>query len=329
MHGLRRQWLHAGMVIGLAALCACGHDWNAADGGTDDAEPAEIDSAADVPGEDTDLPDETSADADADVAADADADVPDEGEPYDAADLSDVAEAEAEDGTIDVGPGCGDGVVQTGEECDDGNTTAGDGCNPDCRYSCHLSTDCPDDGNVCTAESCAAGGSGQLCRTEPVFARCDDGDPCTSGDTCTDGVCRGTVSLNTFYRDADSDGYGTSADTVCGWSAPAGYVPASGDCCDARADVNPGQMAFFQTTYSCTSSSVPSWDFDCDGALEPEFPNCASCADGVGGCVTTPGWESVGPVCAVPTCGAGGVLITTCGPLCRPGPATDSVQRCN
>lgn len=46
--------------------------------------------------------------------------------------------------------------------------------------------------------------------------------------------------LNTYYADADSDGYGNSAVTTAACSVPAGYSTNNTDCNDASASVNPG-----------------------------------------------------------------------------------------
>ena len=43
----------------------------------------------------------------------------------------------------------------------------------------------------------------------------------------------------TFYRDADSDGYGASGNTTQACSAPAGYVASSTDCNDSAASIHP------------------------------------------------------------------------------------------
>ncbi|MEZ4269838.1 MAG: hypothetical protein R3F39_26055 [Myxococcota bacterium] len=45
-----------------------------------------------------------------------------------------------------------------------------------------------DDGNPCTADSCA-GAAG--CEHTPIGGACDDGNPCTASDSCADGACVG------------------------------------------------------------------------------------------------------------------------------------------
>ena len=46
--------------------------------------------------------------------------------------------------------------------------------------------------------------------------------------------------LNTWYRNADSDGFGNSSITVQSCTQPVGYVAVSGDCDDATASIYPG-----------------------------------------------------------------------------------------
>jgi hypothetical protein len=46
--------------------------------------------------------------------------------------------------------------------------------------------------------------------------------------------------LNTYYADADQDGYGDASSSTTGCTAPNGYVANSNDCDDTNSDVNPG-----------------------------------------------------------------------------------------
>ena len=57
-----------------------------------------------------------------------------------------------------------------------------------------------------------------------------------------DDNCDGVIDegCNTFYRDADGDGYGNPADVASGSTPPSGYVSSSGDCNDANPAINPG-----------------------------------------------------------------------------------------
>ena len=102
--------------------------------------------------------------------------------------------------------------------------------------------------------------------TTEACGTCNDGTETCDGAGAW-GACVGASSKNTYYRDADSDGFGNPAMsmTVCG-AAPTGWVSNSKDCCDADANAHPGQTAFFTTADMCGSSQVPDgFDYDCDG----------------------------------------------------------------
>lgn len=59
-------------------------------------------------------------------------------------------------------------------------------------------------------------------------------------NNCAGGIDEG-LPLNTYYRDVDGDGYGTSATTTstCSNTPPTGYVANSTDCNDANANIHP------------------------------------------------------------------------------------------
>jgi hypothetical protein len=65
------------------------------------------------------------------------------------------------------------------------------------------------------------------------------------------------VDVLTWYRDADSDGYGTSATTDVDCDQPTGYVSSSTDCDDAYA-----------LTYPGADEVCDSRDNDCDGSID-------------------------------------------------------------
>jgi Tol biopolymer transport system component len=92
------------------------------------------------------------------------------------------------------------------------------------------------------------------------FADCNDGCPTdplkTAPGACGCGVADAAA---TFFRDADGDGYGTSADTLAGVACltPAGYASIAGDCDDANAFINPG-----------ASETFNGLDDNCDGLAD-------------------------------------------------------------
>jgi hypothetical protein len=75
-------------------------------------------------------------------------------------------------------------------------------------------------------------GKGNVCDED------DDNDGILDADDCQ--PLDPAVSANTYYRDADGDGYGALNAGILACSAPAGYVAQSGDCDDVNASVHPG-----------------------------------------------------------------------------------------
>jgi len=75
---------------------------------------------------------------------------------------------------------------------------------------------------------------------------------------CDGDVDEGPGAL-VLYRDADADGYGTSADRIRACVPTAGYVENSGDCNDADAAVRPGVV------------DLKDWvDNDCDDVIDED-----------------------------------------------------------
>ncbi len=103
---------------------------------------------------------------------------------------------------------------------------------------------------------------------------CDDTNPDIhpgAQETCNelDDDCDGKVDEGvgeTYYRDADGDGFGTSDDTIQACSMPTGYVSDQTDCDDTRADVNPDAPEV------CDDADT---DEDCDGKPDDADPEGA------------------------------------------------------
>jgi large repetitive protein len=112
------------------------------------------------------------------------------------------------------------------------------------------------------------------------YEACDDGtgDDCDDADATvspgadeycngTDDDCDGDVDVDessavdapTWYRDADSDGYGSAASFVVSCDLPAGYTADGSDCDDADASILPGAAELCNGT-----------DDDCDGLIDPD-----------------------------------------------------------
>ncbi len=84
---------------------------------------------------------------------------------------------------------------------------------------------------------------------------------CDGDDDDCDGSAdeSGATGESTWYRDADSDGYGSSSTTASACTVPSGYVSNSTDCNDGNAGVSPGDAEV------CDASNT---DEDCDGTAD-------------------------------------------------------------
>jgi len=138
-----------------------------------------------------------------------------------------------------AGQTCGNGKLEGTEQCDDGNLVGGDGCENTCDPSCTTSGDC-DDGDPCTGaetcgsdHACAAGtpladgadcGNGNVCVYGNCVApqcgdgqkqsgeECDDGNA-TSGDGCD--FCKLSCVSTDPTRDCSASGDECDGSNVC------------------------------------------------------------------------------------------------------------------
>jgi hypothetical protein len=105
----------------------------------------------------------------------------------------------------------------------------------------------------------------------------------------------------TLYRDADGDGYGTSATTTQACSAPGGYVTNASDCNDGSSSIRPG------ATELCNGV-----DDNCNGFTDESYGLGGSCSVGTGACA-----RSGSVICN----GAGGTT-------CNASPGSPSAEVC-
>ncbi|RED44627.1 MopE-related protein [Seonamhaeicola aphaedonensis] len=94
-------------------------------------------------------------------------------------------------------------------------------------------------------------------------ADCQDTEVCDGLDNNGDGQIDEGVT-NTYYADADGDGYGDFNNSVQDCSPPTGYVSENTDCDDTNADISPGSTEVY-----CDGI-----DNDCNPATldQPEIP---------------------------------------------------------
>ncbi len=159
-----------------------------------------------------------------------------------------VFACEAPADAVDIGGDCDDtraGVAPGAKEVCDGIDNDCDGeTDEDARTTWYADADGDQygDPNV-TRDACS-----QPVGFVAIARDCDDSDPAVSPagvETCDriDNDCNGVIDEcggNTFYRDADGDGFGDPSDEQTGCFAPEGYVADSSDCDDTSAAIFPG-----------------------------------------------------------------------------------------
>ena len=207
------------------------------------------------------------------------------------------------------------GYVATFDDCDDfdktthpGASEVCDGADNNCDTLLMVGEgDVDGDGFLACADDC----DDTVATRSPLGIELCNGvdDDC---DSSVDEV--GAADAQTWFRDADNDGYGVNTTTKSSCSAPAGYVGNDRDCNDLTNAAYPGK------TETCDSV-----DNDCDGEIDEASASGTTTyyadgdGDGYGGVVTT-------KACALPAGFAtkGGDCADS-DPARRPG----AVEACN
>ena len=116
---------------------------------------------------------------------------------------------------------------------------------------------------VSMAGDCADGNSDQNPGAPEV---CNGVDDDCDGDVDDADSALDPASTQTWYADADGDGYGSALDSVQACEQPAGYVDDARDCDDLSKTINP------EGVESCDPEDV---DEDCDGGADNLDPDGA------------------------------------------------------
>ncbi len=156
-----------------------------------------------------------------------------------------------------------DGYVYLGYDCDDDNADIRPGvsevCEDEIDNDCDTKTDKED--SECSFDKDEDGydsveHEGDDCDDDNPYINPGVEDVCDGIDNnCADGIT--DEKPNTYYQDADADGYGNLAQTKVSCIQPSGYVIDSSDCDDNNIGVYPGAEDICDTL-----------DHDCDGDMD-------------------------------------------------------------
>jgi hypothetical protein len=158
----------------------------------------------------------------------------------------------------------------------------------------------------CGQGVCAS--TGQLiCQNSSIVDTCTPGtqepEVCDGLDNDCDGQTDEGLLANSYYRDADGDGYGDPSISTQACALPAGYVVTNTDCNDSNPNINPGAT-----------------DNNCNGVDE----NCNGVSDD--------GYVVTGTFCGAGVCRRTGQYICQSGQIvntCTSGQPTGSDANCN
>ncbi len=226
-----------------------------------------------------------------------------------------VSDADCQDATVCNGAEvcdveshtCSAGTPPT---CDDGDACTADTCHPE--MGCIAPSVLVDmDGDGFYAETGSCGGSDCNDADPNVNPRAVEGCGATADLNC-DGMI---TTMPTWYADCDRDGFArsgaqttmactrpTTSPSGCGssgqWISLAPTTSASTDCIDTNGSAYPGQTAYFSTPASGTS-----FNYDCNGTTNYEYPTNPTfiipCGFG-GTCTGTTYWDET----RAPACGS-------------------------
>jgi hypothetical protein len=183
---------------------------------------------------------------------------------------------------------CDDGVFCNGTDtCAAGACNhAGDPCagGPACDHTCREATKdchdapggaCPDDGNVCTDDTCDGQGT---CAHRNNTSACDDGVFCNGGDTCQGGAC--------VVHAGNPCASGSACDRTCNEGtanclSPAGATcPGDGNVCTDDVCDGQGNCAHVANTAACDDGVFCNGADRCaDGACVHAGDPCAGHAE--------------------------------------------------
>ena len=175
-------------------------------------------------------------------------------------------------------------AADTDEDCSGLADDADSGTDPDSLTAWYSDSDGDGYGDPATVVSACEAPADTLA----VGGDCDDGDPAIrpgaqeicdasgTGGASTDEDCDGfsddadisvlTSTRSNWYRDYDSDGWGSTSVVISRCDAPGGYTGTTGDCLDTNALANPGGTEF------CDIDDI---DEDCDGGADDSDPDLA------------------------------------------------------
>jgi hypothetical protein len=214
-------------------------------------------------------------------------------------------------------------------DCDDVHTSVRPGAAEACDG---FDTDC--DGHFGTMPAEDADGDGYPAAScGPCGSDCLDMNPAahpTATEIPGDGIDENCDGSELCYTDVDLDGFGgvatvSTADFMCTMS---GHERTSSDCCDSDARAFPGQELWFNMRNGCTS-----WDYDCSGVDDLQWPVCTvGCDPSMAGCVYTGPAGGFWCARALPGCGEYSFMPTGCA-VAGPGSCetlgSDNQQLCH